>query len=93
MQDKATFCSDYWREKYPRVCTLEFDSSRKMMSVLCRHESSSLIFSKGAPETILRKCAYAIDANGSYHPASASVFKIKLSIFWILESRIYVFSL
>ncbi len=35
---------------------LPFDSKRKMMSVLCRLEKENFVFSKGAPEILLKNC-------------------------------------
>ena len=58
---------------YPRLSTLEFDRQRKLMSVCCSTSGApgggdsgdqTLIFSKGAPEELLRRCSFAIDESG-----------------------------
>jgi Ca2+-transporting ATPase len=57
--------SMHWRGTYPRLSTLEFDRKRKLMSVCCRDSSgNSLIFTKGAPEEVLKRCSTAIDKHG-----------------------------
>ncbi|MCD6496559.1 MAG: calcium-translocating P-type ATPase, PMCA-type [Candidatus Aenigmarchaeota archaeon] len=43
-------------EKYRRVNEVPFTSKRKMMSVLCRHDGKHHVFTKGAPEVVLRQC-------------------------------------
>ncbi|RLF93082.1 hypothetical protein DRN45_06110 [Thermococci archaeon] len=43
-------------ERFPRKDELTFTSERKMMSVL-----NDMIYSKGAPETILENCSYIYD--------------------------------
>jgi len=41
---------------FKRVEEMPFDSKRKMMSVLCKLEKENYIFSKGAPEVLLKNC-------------------------------------
>lgn len=44
--------------EYKRIKELPFDSERKMMSVVCQLPSGEkIVFSKGAPEVLLRKCS------------------------------------
>jgi magnesium-transporting ATPase (P-type) len=44
-------------EKYRRVCELEFNRERKVMSVLCQDDSGgTILVSKGAPEMVLARC-------------------------------------
>jgi Ca2+-transporting ATPase len=50
-------------EEYP------FDSERKMMSVITKEESQNVMYSKGAPETILHKCTH-IHTNQGIQPLS-----------------------
>lgn len=40
-----------------QVAALEFSRERKMMSVLCRQDATSMLFVKGAPEAILDCCS------------------------------------
>lgn len=42
---------------YKRVYEIPFSSERKMMSVVCEVDDKFLIFTKGAPEILLRKCS------------------------------------
>ncbi|MEK6854912.1 MAG: cation-transporting P-type ATPase [Nanoarchaeota archaeon] len=41
---------------FKRIEEIPFDSKRKMMSVLCKLEKENYVFSKGAPEILLKKC-------------------------------------
>jgi len=41
---------------FKRVEEMPFDSKRKMMSVLCKLEKENYVFSKGAPEILLKNC-------------------------------------
>ncbi|RJQ17087.1 cation-transporting P-type ATPase [Candidatus Woesearchaeota archaeon] len=52
---------------YKRVQEIPFNSERKMMSVLCEADREKIVYSKGAPEYILRKCAY-IQKNNEIAP-------------------------
>ncbi|OGY08285.1 MAG: hypothetical protein A3D24_00130 [Candidatus Blackburnbacteria bacterium RIFCSPHIGHO2_02_FULL_39_13] len=47
--------------KHTRKSEVPFDSKRKLMSVLCNIDSRNLVFSKGAPEILLRKCKYLLE--------------------------------
>jgi len=47
-------------EKFPSLDKLEFDSQRKMMSVLRKAEGKLKLFSKGAPNKILEKSKYEL---------------------------------
>ena len=73
VQESVTFCSDYWRESYPRLAACEFDSARKMMSVLCRHGEACFVFCKGAPEVLLPRCTHAIDEEGTQGAAWSGI--------------------
>ncbi|MBI4162167.1 MAG: calcium-transporting P-type ATPase, PMR1-type [Candidatus Aenigmarchaeota archaeon] len=44
------------RKNYKRINEIPFESSRKMMSVLCQNNNSSIMYTKGAPEVVLEKC-------------------------------------
>lgn len=44
---------------YVRIGEAPFDSSRKMMSVVCRRSSGAVVqFTKGAPDEVLRRCTH-----------------------------------
>jgi Ca2+-transporting ATPase len=43
-------------KKYKRVNELSFTSKRKRMSVVCKRKNKYFVFSKGAPEILIKKC-------------------------------------
>lgn len=45
----------------PRIGEAPFDSGRKMMSTLHRGETAILQFTKGAPDEVLSRCAWALE--------------------------------
>lgn len=51
-------------EKYPRIKEIPLDSIRKRMTTIHKYGSKDIIFTKGAPEIILKHCKY-IDQNGN----------------------------
>lgn len=55
---------DKIRDEIPRIDELPFDSSRKMMSVLCEIENEKIMLTKGAPDVILARCNKAL-VNGT----------------------------
>jgi len=55
------------KERHPRVGEAPFDSMRKMMSTVHKHGDSFIQYTKGAPDEILKKCAF-IDINGEAVP-------------------------
>lgn len=40
-----------------QISVLEFSRNRKMMSILCSRNQSHILFSKGAPESIISRCS------------------------------------
>ncbi len=51
-------------EEYQRIKEIPFDSNRKMMSVICSTPSGDkIVFSKGAPEILLKRCTSIMVAN------------------------------
>jgi Ca2+-transporting ATPase len=56
--------ADLERE-WPRIAELPFDSERKAMSTLHRHEDAVEVFVKGAPEALLPRCTQAMGLAGS----------------------------
>ncbi len=50
------FSMRYINRKGERIDEIPFSSERKMMSVLCKIDGNSFVFSKGAPEVIIEKC-------------------------------------
>ena len=53
-------------KKYVKVLELPFDSSRKLMSVVYKHNSEYEIITKGAPEILLKKCSHYYTENGIF---------------------------
>ena len=50
--------------KFERVQELPFNSDRKMMSVLCQKGKEKFVYSKGAPEFLLKKCKFIQTKDG-----------------------------
>jgi magnesium-transporting ATPase (P-type) len=65
MQAGTGQANQHWQTAYPRQGVLDFDRARKLTSVCCAHAGQSLIFTKGAPERLLPRCALAIDERGA----------------------------
>lgn len=57
--------------RMPRIGELPFDSDRKMMSTLHRQGSSSISFTKGSPDELIKRCRY-IRQNGQTVPFTPS---------------------
>lgn len=56
-----------------QVYVLEFTRDRKMMSVLCSHKQMDVMFSKGAPESIIARCTKLLcNVDGSVVPLTAA---------------------
>jgi Ca2+-transporting ATPase len=53
MAEKAGFHHKKNRKKYPRLDERAFDSSRKMMSTVNKIDLGTIVYTKGAPESIL----------------------------------------
>ena len=51
--------------EWPRIAELPFDSERKAMSTLHRHEDAVEVFVKGAPESLLPRCEQTLNMSGT----------------------------
>ncbi len=51
---------------FERIEEIPFNSERKMMSVLCKLDKKDYVFTKGAPEFLLKKCAYVQRNDGIF---------------------------
>ncbi|OWM80611.1 hypothetical protein CDL15_Pgr006641 [Punica granatum] len=72
--DRASYCNHYWENQFKKVSVLEFSRDRKMMSVLCSRKHMELMFSKGAPESILSRCTSILcNEDGSTVPLTPDV--------------------
>ena len=57
-----------------QIHALEFSRDRKMMSVLCSRNQMHILFSKGAPESIIPRCATILcNDDGSTVPLTADI--------------------
>ncbi|EJW17512.1 calcium-translocating P-type ATPase, SERCA-type [Paenibacillus alvei] len=45
---------------YERIGEISFDSDRKRMSVIVKHQGGRLVLVKGAPDVLLERCSYAL---------------------------------
>ncbi len=55
-------------EGYRKVEEIPFTSDRKMMSTICEKDGSRIIFSKGAPEVLIRLSSRIVDGDGRIRP-------------------------
>jgi Ca2+ transporting ATPase len=77
MEERATYCATYWRGQFERVCTVEFDRDRKMMSVLAKRKGQSILFTKGSPEAIMRRCTQVLtNSKGVAEPITSQLREI-----------------
>jgi Ca2+-transporting ATPase len=65
----------FFREKFKRLAELPFDSDRKIMSTVNSLNGETLMFSKGAPDIILKRCTHVLD-NGLEIPLDDSIKNI-----------------
>ncbi|KAJ1430380.1 P-type ATPase [Sesbania bispinosa] len=71
--ERASYCNRYWEEQC-RKMFLEFSRDRKMMSVLCSRNQLHVLFSKGAPESIISRCTTILcNDDGSVVPLTADI--------------------
>uniref|UniRef100_A0A8C5SPI1 P-type Ca(2+) transporter n=1 Tax=Laticauda laticaudata TaxID=8630 RepID=A0A8C5SPI1_LATLA len=62
--ERASACNTVIKKLMKKECTLEFSRDRKSMSVYCtpvassHNSSSSKLFVKGAPESVIERCSY-----------------------------------
>jgi Ca2+-transporting ATPase len=71
--ERAKLGKSYWGSDeqgcYQRVFEHAFDSERKLMSVVYKNtQDQCLMFCKGAPEELLRKCKYYISPDDTHVP-------------------------
>jgi len=61
---KADLIKSDLDSKYPRIDEIPFSSETKRMLTLHKGSEGNTVFSKGAPEIILRTCSYYLDSDG-----------------------------
>ncbi|KAL0884704.1 hypothetical protein Bca101_008685 [Brassica carinata] len=80
--ERASYCNHYWENQFKKVYVLEFTRDRKMMSALCSHKQMDVMFSKGAPESIIARCTKLLcNSDGSVVPLTAAS-RAELHQFW-----------
>ena len=65
--EEASFPWREFRERYPRLNEIPFDSGRKRMSTLHAFDGELLLLTKGAPEIVLERCSF-FESGGSVFP-------------------------
>ena len=68
-----TTAAKYWSDKYHRVNLLEFSRDRKCMSVVVQSENCKLLLTKGAPESLLSKCTFVQNSDGTVSKMDATI--------------------
>ncbi|KAI3758567.1 hypothetical protein L6452_06134 [Arctium lappa] len=72
--ERASYCNHYWENQFKKISILDFSRDRKMMSVLCSRKQIEIMFSKGAPESIISKCTSILcNDDGSTVPLTAHI--------------------
>ncbi|KAH0988374.1 hypothetical protein GBA52_015551 [Prunus armeniaca] len=72
--ERASYCNHYWEDHFKKISVADFTRDRKMMSVLCSRNQLQLMFSKGAPESIISRCTNILcNDDGSTIPLTASI--------------------
>ncbi|KAI1466753.1 calcium-transporting ATPase sarcoplasmic/endoplasmic reticulum type [Daldinia caldariorum] len=65
LEDSVHHASGWYESKFPRLSTYEFSRDRKSMSVLVQAGDQQKLLVKGAPESIIERCAFTlVGANG-----------------------------
>nr|XP_023908896.1 calcium-transporting ATPase 3, endoplasmic reticulum-type [Quercus suber] len=72
--ERASYCNHYWESQFKKISVLDFSRDRKMMSVLCSRKQKQIMFSKGAPESIISRCTNILcNGDGSTVPLTADI--------------------
>ncbi|KAK4559876.1 hypothetical protein RGQ29_008884 [Quercus rubra] len=72
--ERASYCNHYWESQFKKISVLDFSRDRKMMSVLCSRKQKQIMFSKGAPESIISRCTNILcNGDGSTVPLTANI--------------------
>lgn len=68
---KAGMEKDAWNKKFPRIREIPFDSDRKLMSTYHEIDGRIVMYTKGAPDELLRRCV-SIELNGKVEALGAA---------------------
>ncbi|KAG7020613.1 Calcium-transporting ATPase 3, endoplasmic reticulum-type [Cucurbita argyrosperma subsp. argyrosperma] len=72
--ERASYCNHHWENQFKKISVLEFSRDRKMMSILCSRNQSHILFSKGAPESIISRCSSVLcNEDGSTSVLTSSI--------------------
>lgn len=72
--ERASYCNHYWENQFKKISVLDFSRDRKMMSVLCSRKQRQMIFSKGAPESIISRSTNILcNDDGQTVPLTADI--------------------
>ncbi|OEL38425.1 Calcium-transporting ATPase 3, endoplasmic reticulum-type [Dichanthelium oligosanthes] len=72
--ERASYCNRYWENQFRKMSVLEFSRDRKMMSVLCSRKQQEIMFSKGAPESVMARCTHILcNDDGSSVPLTMDI--------------------
>ncbi|KAG2535504.1 hypothetical protein PVAP13_9NG119300 [Panicum virgatum] len=72
--ERASYCNRYWENQFRKISILEFSRDRKRMSVLCSRKQQEIMFSKGAPESIMARCTHILcNDDGSSVPLTMDI--------------------
>uniref|UniRef100_A0A0E0D650 Calcium-transporting ATPase n=1 Tax=Oryza meridionalis TaxID=40149 RepID=A0A0E0D650_9ORYZ len=72
--ERASYCNRYWENQFRKISVLEFSRDRKMMSVLCSRKQQEIMFSKGAPESVMARCTHILcNDDGSSVPLTMDI--------------------
>ena len=66
---KAGMEKEDWNKKYPRIQEIPFDSDRKLMSTYHKIDGKIVMYTKGAPDELLRRCV-SIELDGKVEELS-----------------------
>ncbi|XP_048444311.1 calcium-transporting ATPase 3, endoplasmic reticulum-type isoform X1 [Pyrus x bretschneideri] len=84
--ERASYCNRYWEDHFKKISVADFSRDRKMMSVLCSRNQLQIMFSKGAPESIISRCTSILCSD------DGSAIPLTTSIRAELESRFHSFA-
>lgn len=77
MGRKAGYKKEDFFEKYPRKYEIAFDSTRRMMSVVHENGGKSVVYTKGSPLDVLKKCTKIMESGKVRKIKASDIEKIK----------------
>ena len=77
--EKAGFSLDQMNKEFPKIKEFPFSSDRKMMSTVHKKDSDFIIFVKGAPDQVLKKCSKYLNQKGETKKITPKIKEIILN--------------